>query len=147
MNLINEVEGYLMNENVKEDKEREYTYIEVRGCTVIDYVIVNEMYNNKVVSFKVDNRIDSDHLPLVLAVRDGGEEASNIMEEDYKKNMVKRTIIRLDKEARRTYKENTEEMSWPKDLKESSIEDKWAKLKKTVQKSMVKNALRSETER
>lgn len=93
VNLINDIGRYLINGNVKENKERAYIYIGVRGCIVIDYVILNEMCN-KVGSFKVDNRIDSDHLPLILAVRDEGEIASSNIEKDYKKNMVERTIIR-----------------------------------------------------
>lgn len=40
---INEKGGYIMNETTGEDKGREYIYVGARGCTVIDYNIVNEM--------------------------------------------------------------------------------------------------------
>lgn len=61
VNLIGEIGGYIMNGTINGDKEGEFTYI---GYTVIGYVIVNEICNNNVIGFKVDNRINSGHLPL-----------------------------------------------------------------------------------
>lgn len=66
MNFGNEVGGYIVNGTVSENTEGEYIYIGTRGCTVIYYIIVNEICNNRVISFKIDNRIDSGYLPLIL---------------------------------------------------------------------------------
>lgn len=46
------------------DWEGEYTYVGLRGSSVIDYAIVNENVYDKVVEFRIDVRVDSDHLPL-----------------------------------------------------------------------------------
>lgn len=39
MNWINEIGEYIMNGTTKENKEEEFTYIEAKGCMVIDYNI------------------------------------------------------------------------------------------------------------
>lgn len=67
MNWINEIGGYIMNGTAEGDKE-EFTYIEAKGCTVINYNIVNEICNSRVKNFRIDNRIESDHLPLILTM-------------------------------------------------------------------------------
>lgn len=67
MNWINEIGGYIMNGTAEGGKE-EFTYIEAKGCTVINYNIVNEICNNRVKNFRIDNRIESDHLPLILTI-------------------------------------------------------------------------------
>lgn len=82
VNMIEEIEEYIMNGSVKGDKKGEFTYIGAKGCTVIDYNIVNEACNNKVKSFRIKNRIESDHLPIVLTIRDGEKEEGRGKEEE-----------------------------------------------------------------
>ena len=56
---------YIVN-GILRDWESEYTYIETRGSSVIDYVMLNEDTKDRIIDFKVDVRVDSDHLPLYL---------------------------------------------------------------------------------
>lgn len=49
---IQEKEWYILNEAREGDWEEEYTYVGTRGCTVIDYIIVNEKINEKSVEFR-----------------------------------------------------------------------------------------------
>lgn len=88
-----------MNGTVSGNKEGEYIYIGARGCTIIDYIIVNETCINKVINFKVDNidRIDSDHLSLILTIWDREEEEERGAETNHMKIMGGRTVIRRDK--------------------------------------------------
>lgn len=55
-----------MNGNIKRDWEAEYIYVKVKGSTVIDYMFVNENMLNGIKEFKIDERINSDHMPLCL---------------------------------------------------------------------------------
>lgn len=37
-----------------------------RGSTVIDYVITNEKAYDKVREFRIGDRVDSDHMPMIV---------------------------------------------------------------------------------
>lgn len=71
--------------------------ISKRGCSVIDYIIVNEKCDIDLVnSFKVEERVDSDHMPLSMELR--MEEERGGEEEDEKepldvKEIRKQTIV------------------------------------------------------
>lgn len=71
--------------------------ISKRGCSVIDYIIVNEKCDIDLVnSFKVEERVDSDHIPLSMELR--MEEEREGEEEDEKeplgvKEVRKQTIV------------------------------------------------------
>lgn len=76
---------------------------------MIDYVIVNDNYIDLVNSFKVGERVDSDHMPLYLELNEAEiqrEEENKRRESD--KEERGRLITRWDKVARARYKENTE---------------------------------------
>lgn len=53
-------------------RQKEFTYVEARGCLFIDYVFVNEVGNN-INSFKVDKRVESDHMLLITKLRIEGK--------------------------------------------------------------------------
>lgn len=68
---IQEKGWYILNGRTKGDWEGEYTYVGARGNTIIDYVIVNEKVKDKIVEFKVGDRVDSDHLLLIVEIEEG----------------------------------------------------------------------------
>jgi len=51
------------------DWDGNFTYVGARGNIVIDFVIANEAVFNKIIDFKILERVDSDHLPLQLRLR------------------------------------------------------------------------------
>ncbi|KAJ3645682.1 hypothetical protein Zmor_023323 [Zophobas morio] len=51
------------------DEEGEFTWIGKRGESVIDYVIVNGLAEEDVETFKIGERVDSDHIPLEVKLR------------------------------------------------------------------------------
>ena len=61
---------------VEADEQGEWTFTGGRAITVIDYIIGNEETWEKVERVKVEERVDSDHQPLVVWVR--GEVGGNI---------------------------------------------------------------------
>lgn len=75
-------------------KEGEFMYIGARGCTVIDYNIVNEAYNNKVKSFRIENRRKSDHLSIILTIKNEEEEEGRGEEKEQEIIKETRTIAR-----------------------------------------------------
>ncbi|XP_076660673.1 uncharacterized protein LOC143364045, partial [Halictus rubicundus] len=69
----------IMNGGIEGDERGEYTYIGHRGRTVIDYVIGDKTARDGIESMVVEERVESDHLPVVVTMKkgrksgDGGE--------------------------------------------------------------------------
>lgn len=63
-----------MNEGVDGDEEGEWTYTEARGESVIDYIIVEEGLAGDIKRIEVGGQVDSDHHPVGVWIRGGGEE-------------------------------------------------------------------------
>ena len=57
-----------LNGTTRGDLEEEFTYIGARGNSVIDYVCVNENRWVVLIDFIIGDKIDSDHMPLVLKI-------------------------------------------------------------------------------
>lgn len=66
MNIMKGLGLEVLNGKTKGDWEGEYTYVGVRASTVIDYIFVNEKIRHRVVEFKIEDRVDSDHMPISL---------------------------------------------------------------------------------
>jgi len=66
----------------KGDWRGEFTYVGARGSTVIDYILVNERALDRTIDFKVESRVDSDHMPLRVRLRK--------KEEDHRKEEEKK---------------------------------------------------------
>ena len=58
-----------MNGNTVGDREGEYTFIGAKGSTVTDYVIVNDEIWDDDIFFEIQERVESDHLPLILEIK------------------------------------------------------------------------------
>ncbi|KOX74659.1 hypothetical protein WN51_13093, partial [Melipona quadrifasciata] len=64
---------HILNGNMQGDEKGEFTYIEKRGETVIDYILTNTKGLDKIEKFQVGSRIDSDHQLLNVTVKTRGE--------------------------------------------------------------------------
>lgn len=61
---------YILNGAMDDDWEREFTYVGTRGNTVRGYVIVNEKMRDRIVKFKVRERVNLDHISLGMKVEE-----------------------------------------------------------------------------
>lgn len=95
IDLVSEVGGRILNGASEGDMEGEYTYVGARGSSVINYIFVNEVGYNIVNSFKVGERVKSDHMPLIAELR---IENTNREERREKEELI--TKIRWDEEAK-----------------------------------------------
>lgn len=91
---INEIGGYLLNGTTKGHKEGEFTYVEARGSSIIHYGIVNEVDNSRVRTFKIDSRVDSDHMLLIVIIDSEEEREEGGGKKGQDKERAKRTIIK-----------------------------------------------------
>lgn len=58
----------MLNGNYRGDEEGEWTYVGERGNSVIDYVIGDNRTRERIIEFRVEDRIDSDHRPITVGI-------------------------------------------------------------------------------
>jgi len=138
IDMIHEKGWYILNGSTEGNWEGEFTYVGARGSTVIDYAVVNEYVNDKIVKFEISERVDSDHMPLSLVLEKEEEEEEEEKEEKSQEEWKR--VICWDEEARKLYKANTEEgeegeKGWIQG--EEITERKWEKIKETIQAALV----------
>lgn len=63
----------IFNSGIAGDENGEFTYTGGRGNTVIDYVMGREEVRRKVKWMRVEDRMESDHHPIVVCVEAGRE--------------------------------------------------------------------------
>ena len=131
--LIQELEerGWcVLNGNTKGDEEGDYTYIGESGQSVIDYGLVNQTAQQLVVYFKIDNRWESDHLPVIIEI--------NTKMEEEEAGEFHKIIEVWDEEGIELYKTNTGKYRFER---KASLEDDWNELIKAVEKSIKKKEI------
>lgn len=99
VNMIEERGWDVLNGNTVGDEKGEYTYVGPRGETVIDYVVVNEDAWAEIEDFRVEERVESDHMPLVVEIK--GEETKKEEETERKTERAVWTEIGIRNYRRR----------------------------------------------
>lgn len=74
IDLVGEIEGYILNGTTRDDKEKDFTFVGARECSVINCVVVTENCNNMIKHFRIMEIVDSDHIFLVVELEEEGEE-------------------------------------------------------------------------
>lgn len=74
LELVGVVGGRILNGTMEGDRKDNYTYVGPREGSVIDYVVINETCQGLVNNFSIDDRVDSDHMPLIVELKSGGKE-------------------------------------------------------------------------
>ncbi|KAJ3644290.1 hypothetical protein Zmor_026956 [Zophobas morio] len=87
------------------DEEGEWRYVGARGESIIDYGIVNEEAWEEIESFKVGERVESDHMPLVIKVKEKEQEYEKQERRNERKEIEKRI---WDEEEIRRYRRKLE---------------------------------------
>ena len=125
----------IVNGSINGDEEGEITYYGV-GNTVIDYVCANIEAWEEINNLKIGERMDSDHLPLILKWNE------TIIRSEKKRKKVIKTD--WSETGIKKYKENLERS---KNVKCDSWEELTIKVKKTENKIMIKEKSERESEK
>ena len=81
-----EENGYtILNGKIKGDEQGKMTYIGPKGASVIDYLIANEEAKSFVKEMVVEERVKSDHLPIIVTLKGGTTEKKKLKYEKKKK--------------------------------------------------------------
>ena len=130
------------NGNVRGDEEGDYTFIGARGSSIIDYVIVNEKARDKVIKFKVVDRIESDHVPICLEIRMDEEERNCKRESDGRgEGEDKKLIMSWNEENIMIFEARTTEME-EEEITDDTVEKRWKQAKEMVDKAVVKKEVK-----
>jgi hypothetical protein len=115
--------GWAVLNGAKEGDERgEWTYEKAGKKSVIDIGIVNWEAWERVVSFKVENRIDSDHQPVIVGIRGDNGRGEEIEKERGK-------MQDWSKDGVEWFRKKMEEVEWKCT---GGIEEEWSELVKAV---------------
>jgi len=134
-----------LNGTSRGDWEGEFTYVGARVRTVIDYVVVNETAYNKMLDFKIEDRVDSDHMPLCLRLKKKEEEATKEEGHEEDGSMRKKYIEKIlwnEEAVKKFFKERTEKLEPPGEEEVWSIEENWQWLKRAAQEAMVRKRVK-----
>lgn len=77
---------HILNGQVAGDYNGELTYVGKRSASVIDYAIVNTVTMQKIRRFRVEDGVESDHLPL-------GVELEGYMERDEREVERRKRVV------------------------------------------------------
>lgn len=134
LELIEEEGWSILNGNLKGDDAGEWTYIGSSGNSVIDYGIVNAEAREDIENFVVEERIESDHLPIRIDIY-STENGTN-PDDDQEETSTERRI--WTEEGKRNFAEKTEEISFTAQGIDEMVEELTEKLNKAVSKKTVK---------
>jgi len=146
MGWINKMGWEILNGCTEGDWEGEFTYVGARGSSVIDYVITSENVSNRISSFRIGDRVDSDHMPLelTLQMRKRNKQGRKTLTQE-KRNEKEREIILWNQEAKELFAEKAEELCRAEceARKEvETIEERWDRIKRIVHGAMVKKKIK-----
>lgn len=128
LELIEEEGWSILNENMEGDEAGEWTYIGACGNSVIDYGIVNAEAREDIVDLVVEERIESDHLPIRIDIY-STEYGANPDVEQEETSVERRTWT---EEGKRNFAGKTEEISFTAQGIDEIVEELIRELNKAV---------------
>lgn len=125
---------HFLNGNITGDERGEFTYIGARGASVIDYVIANSEAIDKITQFRIDDKIDSDHLPLTVELE------TEVKASSAKEN--KKEVNIWNEESIETFTQRTADTSY----KEGNVFEVWIDLKTQLDECAMKKSIQIKQE-
>lgn len=86
--------------------EGESTYVEARSSTVINYIVSEEL-GDKVIEFKIGERVESDHMPLSVKIEEKEGKGEEEEEHGTEEQDEEVEVIQWNEKAVRKYVEAT----------------------------------------
>lgn len=132
MEMVEENGWCILNRNTEGDKEGEWTYLGPRDSSVIDYAVVSAITKRDIIEFKVEERIESVHMPIRIEVEMPQEPEQSVEKRKWKE-------LRLwTEEAVQQYREETERL----EFKEESINEMMKEISEKLHKAVRKKKVR-----
>lgn len=129
--IVEEKGWVILNGNIPNDEEGEFTYIGPKGQSVIDYTVTNEKALTKIKCFEIEPRIESDHQPLAVQLTYKGYNNNTTSKNE------KKEITDWSEEGINKYKTNLEALFAKDENREADIEDIKERVKAALPKKYV----------
>lgn len=117
----------ILNGNTEGDEEGEFTYVSQRGNSVIDYVLTNVDAREEIWNFKIEERVESDHMPVVVELYKTGRREHR-EEEKWRENRI------WSDEGKKEYQDNLEKTEFTKEDVNEMVDELIEKINKAVKK-------------
>lgn len=128
LELCEIIGGTIKNGDTRGDWEGKQTYVGGEGCSVLDLVIEIENEKGSIVDeLKVENRIESDHLPVEVLI---GRES--IGKRGEKKGRKKVYRLKWDSELKEKYTSEMRERALELESEGKNVQEKWDRLVKII---------------
>ncbi|XP_071646051.1 uncharacterized protein [Temnothorax longispinosus] len=132
LKMVEERSWCILNGNKEGDAKGEFTYVGVKGETIIDYALANTEAWERIEDFRIEERVESDHQPITV-------EVESIHPEERRKKIEKEIELRRwDKKGVEQYVKNLENIT----LEKTKINESWVELKGNVDNCLVKKKLK-----
>ncbi|XP_026827645.1 inner centromere protein A-like [Ooceraea biroi] len=122
----------ILNGNKEEDEQGEWTFTGTMGKSVIDYAICNVETWEEIKSFKIGERTEADHQPLVVEMKAKIEEIRR--EEEEREIEIKD----WSEEGIKIYKENLKRRKTEKEGAQEEWEELVEEIRKAINKKTIK---------
>ena len=132
--MVEERGWNILNGNMEGDDKGEYTYSGPRGSTVIDYIITNVEAKEEIKKFTVEERVESDHMPLIAELYAGNkrEDREGNQEERWRERRI------WTEEGRREFEIELNKINFNRTEVNEMVEEMIEKINNAVQKEEVK---------
>jgi len=130
LTMVEEKGMGIMNGNKEGDEEGEWTFIGKMGSSVVDYAITSAETWQKIESFKIGERTESDHQPMEIVIQ--GKMQREEEEED-----TEREIEDWSEEGVKKYKEKLENIEFCKEEVQESMKELIEKVKEAISKKKI----------
>lgn len=68
LKMVEERSWCILNGNKEGDAKGKFIYVGVKGDTIIDYALANTEAWERIEDFRIEERVESDHQPIVVEV-------------------------------------------------------------------------------
>ena len=128
----------ILNGNITGDEKGNFTYIGEKGASVIDYVLGNDKALEEVEYFKIEENINSDHLPLNVSL-------STEVHIEEQKNETRRVVQIWDEEAVKRFKEKNKETKFNEKFTnvDEAMEELLKKIKEQTETKKVRETIKN----
>lgn len=129
----------ILNGSTAGDEDGEYTFVGGMGNSVIDFAIVNEDVWKKTRSFRVEERVESDHMPICMELKT--EEVNKLSEQGTITEAPTRLCDVWNEESIAVFEEATR--TWKEVVNESiNVENRWSEVKDLINKNITRKEIK-----
>lgn len=131
LEMIEENGWEILNGNMEGDEAGEFTFIGGKGNSVVDYVIVDTAMKEDIESFKIEERVESDHLPMKVEIYGKVRREKPKEEQRKEKNL-------WTEEGKRYYQEEIEKIQLEKEEPNELMEELTTEIKGATRKKVIR---------